>query len=173
MYKYTFIIIIFILSLLKDLSSQNYQDLSSKASMNVYLGYYTKAIEEYSEAINSDPNNAELYYNRGIAKENMGDYEGAIKDYSMATNLKPDLYDAYYNRGYCKTELKDYEGAIQDFSKTISLNPNDEEAYYSRGMAKIKIKQCGCEDLIKSNELGYIDASKYVNKYCKKYLKKK
>ena len=44
------------------------------------LGKYTKAIE-------IDPNSANAYLNRGVAKENLGDMKGACDDWRKASSL--------------------------------------------------------------------------------------
>ena len=45
------------------------------------------AIEDYSKAIELNPNYAEAYANRGCAKEELGDKEGAIADWQKAADL--------------------------------------------------------------------------------------
>ena len=45
------------------------------------------AIEDYTKAIELDPNYAEAYANRGCAKEELGDKEGAIADRQKAADL--------------------------------------------------------------------------------------
>ena len=47
----------------------------------------TGAIEDYTKAIELDPNYAEAYANRGCAKEELGDKEGAIADWQKAADL--------------------------------------------------------------------------------------
>ena len=46
------------------------------------------AIEEYSKAIERDPNDSFAYYWRGILKFALGDLKGACKDMKIASNLK-------------------------------------------------------------------------------------
>ncbi len=45
------------------------------------------AIEDYTKAIELDPNYAEAYANRGCAKEELDDKEGAIADWQKAADL--------------------------------------------------------------------------------------
>ena len=45
------------------------------------------AIEDYTKAIELNPNYAEAYANRGCAKEELGDKEGAIADWQKASDL--------------------------------------------------------------------------------------
>jgi len=45
------------------------------------------AIEDYSKAIELNPNYVEAYANRGCAKEELGDKEGAISDWQKAADL--------------------------------------------------------------------------------------
>ena len=45
------------------------------------------AIEDYTKAIELNPNYAEAYANRGCAKEELGDKEGAVADWQKAADL--------------------------------------------------------------------------------------
>lgn len=92
-------------------------------------------IKFYSEAIRLNPNYAEAYNNRGIARDNKGDFGGAIDDYTEAIRLKPDFAKAYYNRGAARKAQGDLHGAIADCTEAIRLKPDYAEAYYNRGAA--------------------------------------
>lgn len=106
-------------------------------------GEYYGAIEDYTKAIEINPNYANAYYNRGIAKKNLEDYYGAIADFSEAIELDPDDAAAYYNRGFAKYYLEDYYGAIKDYTRAIELDPDlaaVAAAYNNRGNAKSELK---------------------------------
>ena len=51
------------------------------------------------------PDYATAYYNRGIAKDDLGQYFDAIADYDIAIRLKPDYATAYYNRGIVEEHI--------------------------------------------------------------------
>ena len=93
------------------------------------------SITDYSKAIESAPDSADVYYNRGAAYDEMGEYGKAIVDYSKAIELDPNHTLAYYNRGCAYGEIGAYDKAIADYNKVIELNPNDALAYYNRGLA--------------------------------------
>jgi tetratricopeptide (TPR) repeat protein len=46
-----------------------------------------KAIKDYDLALEINPNNAEIYINRGFAKYKLGLEEDAIKDYDYAIKI--------------------------------------------------------------------------------------
>jgi len=48
---------------------------------------YAGAIEEYDRAQKLQPKNAQVYFNRGLAKAKKGNYPGAISDMQAATTL--------------------------------------------------------------------------------------
>ena len=98
-----------------------------------------EAIAAYDEAIRLNPNYAEAYNNRGVAKKTLGRHDAAIADCDEAIRLKPDYVQAYYNRGIAKGELEQYEYAIADFDEAIRLEPNYAKAYNKRGAAKAKL----------------------------------
>lgn len=98
-----------------------------------------KAVEYLNNALKLRPRNAEAYYNRGVAYDNLGQYKQAIKDYSQAIALKPDYTDAYSNRGTINNIIGKFQRAIEDFSEAIRLNPDNAEAFLGRGFAYDKL----------------------------------
>src|SRR5687767_15202298 len=64
---------------------------------------------------------AEKFYNSGIANFANKNFSGAMNDFNQAIALKPDFERAYYNRGTTKFETKDYNGAIADFDKALGI----------------------------------------------------
>lgn len=48
------------------------------------MGLFDQAIEDYSMAIQLDPNNAYTYYNKGISLDRKGDYDEAINCFTQA-----------------------------------------------------------------------------------------
>lgn len=125
------------------------------------------AIEDFDEALKLNPDYADAYFKRGVAKVEMSepDYVEAIQDYNQVINLNPDnfsLAHAYARLGDVKKTLKQdvaakgdyakahfysgianlnndhYQAAIKDFDKSIDLNPSHAEAYYELGNAKQK-----------------------------------
>jgi tetratricopeptide (TPR) repeat protein len=127
---------------------------------------YAGAIEDFSRAIELNPNSAEAYDSRGIAKEGLGDCAGAIEDFSRAIDLNPKYVDAYYNRGFVLRELGAYNSAIEDFSSAIELNPNSAEAYNRRGVAKAERgdREGAIEDYSRALELNPKDAFVYFSR---------
>ena len=53
----------------------------------INLGDKAGAIKHYTQAITINPQDAEAYYNRGVAKYESGDKAGAIKDLETAKQL--------------------------------------------------------------------------------------
>ena len=84
-------------------------------------------LQEYDTIILLEPDNADVYVSRGIAKTTLKQYDAAISDYDTAVQLDPDDALAYLHRGATKFEwgkrtgdahrnlasLDDYETAVQ------------------------------------------------------------
>ena len=144
----------------------NYAEVyNHRGSLQVKLGHYRKAITDYTKAIqlissgktkldNNQENSislilrrntkfgkAEVYYNRGVAKLELGEFAEALVDLNKAIQLKPDYAEAYHNRGVVKIRFNQPNEALVDLNKAIQLKPDYAEAYNSRGGAKIQLKQ--------------------------------
>lgn len=92
---------------------------------------YQGAKDDFSKAIELNPNFAEAYNERGLAEgglaKNKADMEAslanAVSDYSNAIRLKPNFAAAYYNRGIAFQAKGDGKSARIDFAMVVKLNP--------------------------------------------------
>jgi Tfp pilus assembly protein PilF len=90
----------------------------------------------YNEAIRLQPDYAEAFINRGVARSEKGDLEGELRDYNEAIRLQPDNADAFINRSAAQQAKGDLEGALQDCNEAIRLKPNYAVAFFSRGITR-------------------------------------
>ena len=63
------------------------QTLARAAYASDQRGEQAAAIADYTRAIALDPNNATLWFGRGLVKSRAGDHAGAISDYDKALSL--------------------------------------------------------------------------------------
>jgi tetratricopeptide (TPR) repeat protein len=94
---------------------------------------YDGSIENFTKAIQLNPNNAEYYYDRGVAYFEKFAFDQAIKDFTKAIELNSDYTNAYFNRGIIYDRKGDYDEAIKNFTKVIELEPDKAKAYLNRG----------------------------------------
>jgi tetratricopeptide (TPR) repeat protein len=87
----------------------------------------------YDEAIQSNPNDGDAYYNRGFLYQNQGKTELALADYNKAIALSPNHAMAYTNRGFLYSKQGKEKLALPDYNQAIALNPNYLDAYTNRG----------------------------------------
>lgn len=143
-----------------------------KKSASVFLLQMKNAPADTSLINNSDnlQQEAATFFNSGNEKYKNGDVKGAISDYDKAIEMNPDYYKAYNNRAIIETtELKNDTAALKDFDKAIEINPEYADAYLGRGTVKFNFKNLegACKDWQKAHELGNIQASVQIKKYCR------
>ena len=102
---------------------------------------FEAAIANYSKAIYRKPDDAFLYYSRGLVKEQLGQYEDAITDYDNAIGLNSNNASVYHQRGLAKEQLGQSLDAITDYNEAIRLKPNDAPTYQQRGLVKEQLGQ--------------------------------
>lgn len=73
-----------------------------------------RQIENYTQAIQSDPSHAKAYYNRGLTHQRLGDAEAAVLDYTEAIQVSDTYAKAYHNRGVARAAIGDRKGAVED-----------------------------------------------------------
>jgi len=91
---------------------------------------YRGAIQEYDRALAINPDDANAWYNRGLALgklgryAELGQYAEAVVSFDKAIAINPDFAEAWYNRGLALGELGRHAEAIASFDKAIAINPD-------------------------------------------------
>jgi serine/threonine protein kinase/lipoprotein NlpI len=94
-----------------------------------------RAIEDYTQAINTNPADIDAYANRGDAHSAVGNKKEAFEDYTQAINLNPEDANIYFQRGNVRANSNDKQGAIEDYTQAITLKPDEPDVYSKRGNA--------------------------------------
>jgi tetratricopeptide (TPR) repeat protein len=94
---------------------------------------YNKAIADYTQAINLNPNFAPAYRDRGIAYSYSGDYDKALADFNQALRLNPNDPTVYRERGNIYGFQGDDTRALADYNRSINVSPDRRGAYNNRG----------------------------------------
>jgi outer membrane protein OmpA-like peptidoglycan-associated protein/tetratricopeptide (TPR) repeat protein len=81
----------------------------------------------------TDSQLASAYYNRGLARLDMGEYDRAIADFDQSTGLDPTTAWTFNNRGIAWYAKGNLDRAAADFDQAIRLDPKYALAYNNRG----------------------------------------
>ena len=118
------------------------------------------AIDDLTERLESDPTNAGLWFERGMAYLILRDYGHAERDLLKVIELDPDDVRGHYNLGWIYLHHGMYEKGIERNTAAIRLRANFGEAYMNRafGLRMLgKIDEAG-PDLRKACDLGVPEA---------------
>jgi tetratricopeptide (TPR) repeat protein len=82
------------------------------------------AINEFSNAINKDPNYAEAYSNRGVAYMMQKKYNKALDDLKKAKELKPDSANIRYNLASCYSLMGSVDYGLDELDAALAKGFN-------------------------------------------------
>lgn len=85
------------------------------------LGKFEDALENYTRAIDLDPENSSYYNNKALANVHLDYIDLAMNDFDKAIELQPDDFRSYLNRGDAHAAMKRFEKAHSDFDKALPL----------------------------------------------------
>jgi tetratricopeptide (TPR) repeat protein len=104
------------------------------------IAEYCSAIDDFTRAINFDPNYAEAYYNRGVLYwRELDNHYRSIRDLTRAIELDPSRAEAIFNRGIAYKLRGDYERAVADFKSYLDVG---RDAFW-REAAKRQLTEIG------------------------------
>ncbi len=106
-------------------------DWVDKGYALVTSGKNQEAAEAFTRAIELDPKDAKIYYNRGGVYGRLEDYRRAIREYDKAIELNPKDERAYLNRGFAFAELGDHQQAMEDYKTAARFESRTAQHYLS------------------------------------------
>jgi hypothetical protein len=132
------------------------------------------AVTRFTDAVRSNPDLAEAYYERGVARvrqrlspeareEGRRNEERALADFSAAIQKNPAYADAYFNRAMIRSSRAQYKPAVEDLLNAVRYRATDPDPHLALG----QIYEAKFDDRIVSAmehyekyvELGGTDAS--------------
>lgn len=90
---------------------------------------YQGAITNYSQALQINPKNAQIYFKRAEIHHHLGNFQNAINDYSQAIYINPKDAYSYNNRGIIYEKFGYIDYAINDYEKALKINPKEAVVY--------------------------------------------
>lgn len=96
-------------------------------------GQLQKALLIYEELQENIPASPLLFYNMGLARQELGNYVKAISYYNQAAQLSPHDVDILYNLALCYQKNNDRKKALTVYRKAHELSPDDVDILYNMG----------------------------------------
>lgn len=115
-----------------------------QANKAYQAGDYAKAEQLYRAAINSQPENAKLYFNLGNTLSKLGRADEAIQAYTQYLALAETPVEkalGEYNIGTVLAKDDNWKQAAKHFKRSLFLNPDDEDAKYNYELALKRQKE--------------------------------
>ena len=113
------------LSLGREMFEEDQSLINSEINLYIQLNRTAELIGKLGEAIELDPENDLLYFNRGTIYDQEGNISMAEKDYLLAIELNPSSFGANYNLGALYfnygVKLKDEAGNTSNNTKYTAL----------------------------------------------------
>lgn len=107
---------------------------SRRALCSLASDSYEAAVSDYDIYLAHVTDDADAWYNLGIAHRRLASLEKAEAAYTQALQIAPDYYQALINRGYARLDLGRSEQALADFHAALAFGEIP-AAYSGRGDA--------------------------------------
>ncbi len=102
---------------------------------------YTQAIESYDAAIQLDPKNFYVWYNKGMSLAELKEFDEAIEAYNTAIEIDPNSPSAWINKGISFSLQKKHEEAIKAYDEAIKINKYEFSAWVNKGASFAELKR--------------------------------
>jgi tetratricopeptide (TPR) repeat protein len=112
-----------------------------RARILMQRGRPAEAIPLLNEVSSSDTEDDEVYYQRGVAHEQLDLLDKALEDYSLCLKYAPDRHDALNNKAVVLAKMEKYEEAADEFRKLVESSPEDPLAYRNRALCFADLKR--------------------------------
>lgn len=138
---------------IQDKQQSDYYFLIARAYQE--LRNNTKALENYTLAIEANPKSAKAFANRALTKGALKDVDGALNDLNKSISLDPTIPETHLNLGVTFAALNKPQKAIQSFNTAIKLRSNYPDAYRNRGIVNHHLNNTtlACKDWKKARQL--------------------
>ena len=97
------------------------------------------AIMDFTLALEKDPGNPEILYQRAMSYFHLGKKSLTLIDLDEAVEMQPNYAFRYSSRAFMRDSFGDVIGAIKDYKEAINLDPEDAISYNNLGVLEDKM----------------------------------
>ena len=97
--------------------------LMTRGMRALEAGDYEEALNSFSDAITLDPDLAEAWHQRAVAKYHSGDTPGAIRDIEETLKREPRDFPALRTLAEIAAGREDWKGAYAAWQKVLEIDP--------------------------------------------------
>ena len=97
------------------------------------------AVMDFTLALEKDPGNPEILYQRGMCYFHLKKKSLALLDLDEAVVAQPNYGFRYSSRAFMRDSFGDVVGAIKDYNEAIKLDPQDAVSYNNLGILEDKM----------------------------------
>ncbi len=112
-----------------------FENLVIRALVQIRSGNLSAAAESFTDAIEQNPEDSRVLYNRGLVYHFLERYGDAVQDYRNSLELDPDNANTHYNLGLAHFALGNLQAAIAAYTRAIKISPSYAQAIHNRGHA--------------------------------------
>jgi tetratricopeptide (TPR) repeat protein len=109
------------------------QDFVSVGKRKLKAKDYQGAVNEFSQALATNPNDLDALAGRAEAYFWLNDFLQSIQDFDAVLERNPNNPTFFLHRGYAYGEQKEHDKAIANYNEAIRLDPQYAYAYNNRG----------------------------------------
>ena len=111
-----------------------------KAAVNIELGQWEYAIEEYGRVLALDQKNLAAFYFRAYAHTNQRHYDLAKNDYESFLAIVPKHFEAQLGLAMVKRALGRKTDTIDELNRLVQQFPDSAKAYAARAAYETELK---------------------------------
>jgi tetratricopeptide (TPR) repeat protein len=86
-------------------------------------GKYARSLPDFDRAIEGQPENAQFYRGRSLARSALGRYREALEDAERLRTMAPQQGETYYARGVALAGLGRLRESVQAYDEALRLRP--------------------------------------------------
>tara|TARA_R110002050_G_scaffold109799_1_gene221335 strand:+ start:62688 stop:63290 length:603 start_codon:yes stop_codon:yes gene_type:complete len=101
------------------------------------------AILDFTMALEKDPGNPEILYQRAMSYYHLKKQSLALIDMDSAVEMQPNYGFRYSSRAFMRDSFGDVIGAIKDYKEAVKLDPEDAVSYNNLGVLEDKMGRRG------------------------------
>jgi tetratricopeptide (TPR) repeat protein len=124
-----------------DIQRTDNQTWLMKTTCLNYLHRYNEALECIEFLERYDKNNAEVYFQKGVAQDGLGDQLASTDSFAKTLKIDENHAGAYYRRGLLLAELEQFAKAVDHFEHVLEIDPDNWKAQYYKAVCITKQKE--------------------------------